>query len=168
MVRRESEAGASLPEVLLVMVLLAVVLTGALGAHWHARGLQQGAWQRQQVVLLLEDLGERMRLNPPGHDTYLDALRAPMPSEPAAHACVLEACAPAARAQADIGQFAAQLRRVSQHTAWAVEPCADVQADCLLVAWAGTQPVRGMGADACLDGQGRARAGAACVALALP
>lgn len=168
MSRRIAQAGASLPEVLLVMALLGVVLAAVLSAHWHARGLQQSAWRRQQVLVLLEDLGERMRLNPEARDSYLDSFRSALPAGGGPDACLFTACAASARAGADLAQFAGILRRVVTQPAWAVQPCSDIRTDCLLLAWDGTRAVSGAAADRCLDADGQMRPGAACIALMLP
>lgn len=168
MSHRIVEAGASLPEVLLVMALLGVVLTAVLSAHWHARGLQQSAWRRQQALILLEDLGERMRLNAEARTAYLDAFRAPLPFAGSMDACLFSSCATLARAHADLTQFAGVLRRTVARPAWAVEPCADIQADCLLLAWEATHAASGSDSDSCLDENGQLRPSADCIVLMLP
>lgn len=168
MSRRIAEAGASLPEVLLVMALLGVVLAAVLSAHWHGRGLQQSAWRRQQVLVLLEDLGERMRLNPEARTVYLDAFRAPLPATGSTDACLFSSCATLTRARADLTQFAGALRRAVSRPAWAVESCVDIQADCLLLAWEDTRAISGPAPDSCLDESGQLRPGASCIVLMLP
>lgn len=151
----------------MALALLGVALNGLLAAHWQARQLQTSAASRQQALLALQDLAVRWRLNPGGDNAYRNALAQALPERPAVDACQSQACSADARARADIAALALQLQQGLARPQWRVEPCPDVMADCLLVAWGGTAPSAGP-EGSCLDASGLRRPGAQCSRLILP
>lgn len=165
--RTVSNRGIGLPETLIALALLGVALHGLLAAHWHARQLQHAAASRQHVLMALQDFAVRWRLNPSGDATYRHALMQALPASAPVDACQWQACTPAARAQADISALAIQLQQELTRPQWHVEPCQDALADCLLVAWSGTEASTGS-EQSCLDSSGQRRPGAQCTRLVLP
>ncbi len=165
--RASSIRGMGLPEALIALALLSVALNGLLAAHWQARQLQRSAASRQHAVMALQDFAVRWRLNPSGDASYRNALAQPLPDKPAVDACQWQVCTPAARAQADVSALALQLQQGLTHPQWRFEPCTDALANCLLVAWAGTEASAGP-EGACLDASAQRRPGAQCTRLVLP
>lgn len=159
--------GLGLPETLVALALLGITLSGLMSLQWRAHQLQQQAWQRQQVLLLIEDFLQRLHLNPQARNTYLDGLAEPLPATAAADACAVRACLPAARAVADLQHLANELRRLLPMPDWQREACLDAPGVCLLVAWAGTLPSSGPDGS-CLDAAGQRRNEARCLAVELP
>lgn len=165
--RGSSMRGMGLPEALIALALLGVTLNGLLAAHWQARQLQHTAASRQQAVMALQDFAVRWRLNPSGESTYRLALAQPVPAQPSVDVCQWQACTPAERAQADVSALAMQLQQGLTRLQWRFEPCTDAPANCLLVAWAGTEASAGP-EGSCLDASGQRRPGAQCTRLVLP
>lgn len=159
--------GLGLPEALVAMALLGVALGGLLAAQWQARDLQQDALARRQAGWLLTELGQRMALNTAAREHYVALLRQGLPPASAPDACTREACAPAARAQADVAFVATEARRVLMRPDWRLEACLDSPGQCLLLAWAGTVPSSGPDGS-CLDAAGLRRPGAHCAVRELP
>lgn len=160
-------AGLGLPEALVALTLLGVALSGLVAAQWQARGLQQSALQRQQALLMLADFTTRLQLNPEGRGAYAIALVGSVPVVAAPDPCAMAACAPDARARADVRFLAGEMRRLLPLPAWRLEPCLDSPGRCLLLAWAGTAASSGPDG-ACLDASGLRQPGAHCVAQELP
>lgn len=159
--------GIGLPEALIALALLGVALNGLLAAHWQARHLQHSAASRQHVVMALQDFAVRWRLNPSGESAYRLALAQSLPQSPSVDACQWQTCTPVARAQADISALAMQLQQKLVRPQWHFEPCTDAPANCLLVAWAGTEASSGP-EGSCLDASGQRWPGAQCTRLVLP
>lgn len=165
--RCTSMRGVGLPEALIALALLGVALNGLLAAHWQARQLQLTAASRQHALVVLQDFAVRWRLNPSGDASYRNALAQPLPDNPHVDPCQWQTCTPAARAQADISALAMQLQKGLTRPQWHFEPCTDTPANCLLVAWAGTEASAGP-EGSCLDASGQRRPGAQCTRLVLP
>lgn len=159
--------GVGLPEALIALALLGVALNGLLAAHWQARQLQLTAASRQHALVVLQDFAVRWRLNSSGDASYRNALAKPLPDNPNVDPCQWQTCTPAARAQADISALAMQLQKGLSHPQWHLEPCTDALANCLLVAWAGTEASAGP-EGSCVDASGQRRPGAQCTRLVLP
>jgi len=68
---KTGQAGATLIEVLISMIILAVGLMSLIVLHGRLHLLQMEAYQRSQALVLLEDLASRMYLNRNDADSYL-------------------------------------------------------------------------------------------------
>jgi type IV pilus assembly protein PilV len=62
-VRKHGEAGVSLVEVLIAMVILAIGLLGLVGLQGRMHMTQVESYQRAQALMLLGDMGNRIALN---------------------------------------------------------------------------------------------------------
>lgn len=167
MVEQATGRGFGLIETLVAMALLGMALSGLVQAQWQARALLTESLRRQQTILLLADLAARLRLNPSAASDYRALLQAGLSPDATVDGCVAAACAPAERARADVRHFASELRRVLPMPSWRLDACLDSPGDCLLVAWAGTEPSSGPDG-ACLDAAGLRHAHAHCLAMELP
>lgn len=161
------QRGMGLAEALVALALLAVALNGLLAAQWQARQLQQSAATRLLALQALQDFAARWRLNPRGESHYRLALAQPLPHPTTVDACESQACDAEARALADVGALALQLRRDLPRVQWQLQPCLDAPGSCLLVAWSGTEASAGP-EGGCLDASGVRLAQAHCSVLLLP
>lgn len=133
------QCGLGLPEILVAVTILAIALSGLLAAHWQARLIQSEALQRRHALLLVTDFSTRLRLNSTARTDYLSHLSRTLPASQTADACAINACAPSARARADITHFANELTRLLPQPSWQQAPCRDSAGSCLLITWAGAK-----------------------------
>jgi len=68
-----AQRGASLVEVLVAMVILAVGLLGLVGLQARLHVLQMESYQRAQALILLTDMGNRLALNRINAGSYVSA-----------------------------------------------------------------------------------------------
>lgn len=61
--KRHAQAGISLVEVLIAMVILAIGLLGLVGLQGRLHMTQVESYQRAQALMLLQDMGNRIMLN---------------------------------------------------------------------------------------------------------
>lgn len=164
------QRGLGLPETLIAFTLMMVALTGLLAAHQQAKLLQRDASQRLQAILALRELSLRWQLNTTASSSYRSAIAAGLSlsgnadgvgsrSTGADFRCTHEACAPAARAQADVAWVAAALKGLARGQ-WQIQPCREWLADCLWLGW-------GSSASGC-DGQRAPLRYERCVQWLLP
>lgn len=156
--RYNSQRGLGLPETLIAFTLMLVALTGLLAAHQQAKLLQRDASQRLHAIVVLRELSLRWQLNNAAAATYRSALGQGL-SIRGDFRCSIDACAPEARAQADIMWLAASLSNLAR-AQWRIRPCQSWLADCLWLGW-------GSAADAC-DGQQLPRRSQRCLQWLLP
>lgn len=103
---RCSQRGASLIEVLVAMLVLAIGLLGSTGAQLASLRLSEGARQLSEATLLLQDMVERMHANPHGvvSGAYVNSGAAVDAAElENTNACLAPSgCAPEAMADRDL------------------------------------------------------------------
>lgn len=103
-----SQAGTSLIEVLVAMVVLAIGLLGLVGLQTKLQVVQVESYQRAQALLLLNDMANRIMLNRSAAAAYVTAdpvgMEAPCPT------------ANATRAQVDLLEWCAELRGAAEAT----------------------------------------------------
>jgi type IV pilus assembly protein PilV len=84
-IRLRTQAGVTLVEVLVTMVILAIGLLGLVGLQARVQILQAEAYQRAQALMLLKDMSGRISNNRNNADEYLidpDAsIGAPIPAD---------------------------------------------------------------------------------------
>ena len=98
------ERGATLLEVLVAIVVLALGLLGIMGVQMRTLADTQTSVRRAQAIRLIEDLSERVRLNPNSLDsTVLNNYVVAAGAAPAVPAC--NPCAPADLAKQQISQW---------------------------------------------------------------
>ena len=76
---RRSQAGMTMLEVLITLVILAFGLLGLAGLHIKIQTLDMEAYQRAQGILLLRDMVERMKANSANAASYLSTAASPPP-----------------------------------------------------------------------------------------
>jgi type IV pilus assembly protein PilV len=108
-VPRIRQAGFSLIEVLVTMLLISLALLGTSGLQTFALKLNQGGQFRTQAVLLASDLSERMEANKPAAVAGSYVYTCPSPAAASSSACSPTggACGPAALATFDLLQWQA-------------------------------------------------------------
>lgn len=70
---RSCQAGTTMLEVLITLVILAFGLLGLAGLHIKIQTLDMEAYQRAQAILLLRDMAERIRANSADVASYVPA-----------------------------------------------------------------------------------------------
>ena len=108
-IRSRSQAGVTLVEVLVTMVILAIGLLGLVALQARVQVLQSEAYQRAQALMLLKDMAGRIANNRNNADSYVTGADAPIGTG-------LGACpAPdGTRHSADIFEWCAALRGASE------------------------------------------------------
>jgi len=102
---RREQAGASLVEVLIAMVVLAIGLLGLVGLQGKLQVLQVESYQRAQALLLLHDMAGRISLNRSDAASYV--VGAPVG--------VGAACpVPGTRAESDMAEWCAALQGAAE------------------------------------------------------
>lgn len=77
-IRSRSQAGATLVEVLVTMVILAIGLLGLVALQARVQILQAEAYQRAQALMLLKDMAGRIANNRNNADDYVTGPDAPV------------------------------------------------------------------------------------------
>jgi type IV pilus assembly protein PilV len=102
---RVAEAGFTLLEVLVAVLMLALGMVGGVAMHLHAMRARQESALLSNAVQLAADAIERLRANPRQLASYLqldfDARTTPVPGMPSAN-CFAQACDAAELAAADL------------------------------------------------------------------
>lgn len=107
-----AEAGSSLLEVLVSLVIIAIGVLGLVGLQTTATGHQKDSFDRMAAAELLSQIGERMRANHLGFmaNAYASSLL-PGAAMPEPVPCVIGApCTPAAVAAMDLAHWYGGLR----------------------------------------------------------
>jgi type IV pilus assembly protein PilV len=111
MIKKRQQAGFSLIEVLVAILVLMVGILGVAGMQMVSFQTNQAAYARSQAIYLAQDIFDRIRANPTGYatstvyDNVLSTSSGTIPNDPA---CVTTAggCTPAQMAQQDVREWA--------------------------------------------------------------
>lgn len=103
--KKNNQAGFTLLEVLIALIILAVGLLGMASLTVHSMQSNQSAYMRSQASVLAYDMADRMRTNYIGATTTTTytAATATAPSCPSG-------CSPSEQAQLDVAQWRAALQ----------------------------------------------------------
>ena len=102
--KKNTQAGFTLLEVLIALIILAVGLLGMASLTVHSMQSNQSAYMRSQASVLAYDIAERIRTNHEGATTTT-TYTATSATAPACSG----GCSPAEQAQLDVAQWRAEL-----------------------------------------------------------
>jgi type IV pilus assembly protein PilV len=107
-----AQAGATLIEVLVSILILMIGLLGLVGVMVQSQRAQYESFQRQQAVQLAQDMVERMKVTRAVAGCYVltDHLGVDMTTVPAAGTCTTGTVVQANRFSADMAEWLAQLQ----------------------------------------------------------
>ena len=107
--QRSEQAGFSMIEVLVSMLIISLALLGSAGLQAYALKTNQGGQFRNQAAFYLADIGERMEANKLSAlaGSYVLVTGGAIPAK--STVCDVAACAPAALAQYDLDNWQANL-----------------------------------------------------------
>lgn len=109
---RRSQAGATLIEILVSMLILMVGLLGLVGVMVQSQRAQLESFQRQQALLVAQDMVSRMMVNKAVANCYVLAtyLGVDNTTVPAASTCAAGTATQAARFNTDMSDWLAMLQ----------------------------------------------------------
>ena len=160
----KGQRGAGLMEVLISMLVLSIGVFGFIALQARATAATSEALKRSDAILILQGLGERMRLNPAGN--YNQTI--------ASKACTAAACNADEQALADLYFFSQQA--IAKNMTVAVVECPSTSTNqarkCLIAAWDKTNPTIAAAptdgttsTDCLVSGTGRYQDDATCLLL---
>jgi type IV pilus assembly protein PilV len=117
---RSRQAGMSLIEILIAIVIIAIALFGTASLQMSAMRMGQGGVFRSHAVFLAQDIAERMEANAAGAiaGSYVVALTSTPPAVDTT--CETTACAQAALATYDIAQWANTVSAALPQSSWSI------------------------------------------------
>lgn len=152
LITNNKQAGLSLVEVLVGLVILSLSVLGFTALQLKAVDANNEAGSRIQAAVLASDLAERIRANPTGIATYKFRLnaRAQSSSETRQSVCAVETAKVTATALATCDAAEIVDRSRAQGLTVRLPNCASAfQRTCIYVAWGKTIPQDGEGANDC-------------------
>lgn len=131
----KGQRGAGLMEVLISMLVLSIGVFGFIALQARATAATSEALKRSDAILILQGLGERMRLNPQGKYTNNTAT---------SKDCSTNNCSPDEQALADISAVQTQAQASNKNMNIGVIQCSNTSTNqarvCLIAAWDKTNP----------------------------
>lgn len=140
------QLGVGLPEIMVSMLLLGVAVIGFAGLQVRALSTTNSAMYRTQAASIAQEFGERMRMNPAGRATYVDAWDV---TAVAANKCVTDTCTPVQMAQFDMRTMSELAAATLPNGQIAVAQCINRTNLCVYVSWNQTNPTVGASAPHC-------------------
>lgn len=117
---RSAQAGVSMIEVLIAIVIIAIALFGTAALQVSAMRLGQGGIFRSHAVFLAQDIAERMEANAPAATagSYVVALTSTAPTIDTT--CQTGACTQALLAAYDVAQWANMVASSLPQASWSI------------------------------------------------
>lgn len=118
---RHGQAGFSMIEVLVSLMLIAITLLGQAGIQANALKLSKGAGLRMQAVFLSNELAERMESNKLGAvaGAYTVAMQSSTPITMGTN-CATGACSSAALAAYDLSEWTTRVAATLRGSSWQI------------------------------------------------
>lgn len=114
------QAGFSMIEVLVTLLIISLALLGTAGLQAYSMRLNQGGQFRTQAVFMVADLAERIEANKPGAVAGNYAVANSGVAIAPSTACIDAACGPAALAGFDLAQWQNVVTATLPQSTWTV------------------------------------------------